>query len=86
MSADNGIYIGKFPDGYRVTHAQAIENIDYYPHGSRKELEMIRNYFGKSQVFPTYEEARKAVRRLVTKLNGKYADSYSSFGFKVERV
>lgn len=36
--------------------------------------------------FPTYEEARKAVRRLVTKLNGKYVDSYSSFGFKVERV
>jgi hypothetical protein len=33
MSADNGIYIGKFPTDsgheYRVIHAQAIENVDY---------------------------------------------------------
>ena len=29
MSADNGIYILKTKDQYRVTHAQAIENIYY---------------------------------------------------------
>lgn len=30
MSADNGIYIVKFPEGYMVGYAQAIENIDWY--------------------------------------------------------
>ena len=34
MSADNGIYILKTKDQYRVTHAQAIENI-YWEHDSR---------------------------------------------------
>lgn len=33
MSADNGIYILKTKDQYRVTHAQAIENI-YWEHGN----------------------------------------------------
>ena len=57
MSADNGIYIGKFPDGYRVVHAQAIEDIDYFPQGSKEELEIIKNKFGYSQVYPTKNEA-----------------------------
>ena len=34
MSADNGIYILKTKDQYRVTHAQAIENI-YWEYDSR---------------------------------------------------
>lgn len=34
MSADNGIYILKTKDQYRVIHAQAIENI-YWEHGNR---------------------------------------------------
>ena len=28
MSADNGIYIGDFEDGYRVIYAQAIDNCE----------------------------------------------------------
>lgn len=31
MSADNGIYILKTLDGYRVAHLQAIENIYWWP-------------------------------------------------------
>jgi hypothetical protein len=31
MSADNGIYILKTKDGYRVKHLQAIENIFWWP-------------------------------------------------------
>ena len=27
MSADNGIYIAKFPEGYRVAYAAAIEKM-----------------------------------------------------------
>lgn len=34
MSADNGIYIAKFPNGYKVAYAMAIENVDYFPKGS----------------------------------------------------
>lgn len=30
MSADNGIYIGKFKDGYKVIHASAIDNLEYH--------------------------------------------------------
>ena len=43
-----------------------------------------RRYNNKT--FPTYEEARKYVRRLVTKLVGEYRDDYSWFGFKVVRL
>lgn len=31
MSADNGIYILKTKDGYRVAHRQAIDNLYYHP-------------------------------------------------------
>ena len=34
MSADNGIYILKTKDQYRVTHTQAIENV-YWEYDSR---------------------------------------------------
>lgn len=51
MSADNGIYIAKFPDGYRVCHGQAIENIDYYPAGSKERKVTLKTYFGTSELF-----------------------------------
>ena len=57
MSADNGIYIGHFPDGWRVTHAQAIENIDYYPEGSAERKQELKEYFGKSKLYPSLDEA-----------------------------
>ena len=57
MSADNGIYIIKFPEGYRVAHCQAIENIDYYPEGSKERKKALKDYFGKSKVFTEKDEA-----------------------------
>ncbi len=57
MSADNGIYIAKFPDGYRVCEEQAIDNVTYYPIGSKERKEELRKYFGDSKVFRTKEEA-----------------------------
>ena len=51
MSADNGIYIVRFPDGYRVAHLQAIENIDFYPAGSAERRQQLKEYFGASPVF-----------------------------------
>jgi hypothetical protein len=59
MSADNGIYIAKFPDGYRVAYAQCIENIDYYPAGSKARKKELKRYFGKSPLLKEQKEAEK---------------------------
>lgn len=45
--------------------------------------------FGKrfnTKTFDSYESARKYVRRLVTKLDGKYSDGYTSLGFQIATV
>ena len=60
MSADNGIYIAKFPDGFRVVHAQAIEDIDYYPEGTDEYLDTLKFYFGGSPLYNSKEEAFEA--------------------------
>lgn len=57
MSADNGVYIVKFPDGYRVTHAQAIENIDYFEPGTAARKQELKDYFGHSPLYATEQEA-----------------------------
>jgi len=58
MSSDCGIYIAKFTDGYRVTKIVSnIENIDYFPEGSKKRKKELKYYFGKSDVYKTQDEA-----------------------------
>lgn len=37
-----------------------------------------------SKTFPSYEAARKYVRKLITKRVGRYFDSISQFGFSIE--
>ena len=64
MSADNGIYIAKFSDGYRAVHATAIENIDYYPAGSAERKNELKSYFGKAKIFATENEAYIEAKRL----------------------
>lgn len=46
----------------------------------------LNNKRYNTKSFFSYEDARRYVRRLVTKLQGCYSDSYTQFGFKVERV
>jgi len=46
-----------FPDGFRVAHAQAIENIDFYETNSLEQKKVLKIYFGKSLIYPTYEQA-----------------------------
>jgi len=41
----------------------------------------VKRYNTKS--FASYQEAKKYVRRLVTRLHGSYSDTYSQYGFKV---
>ena len=55
MSADNGIYVGKFPTvdpnnfEYRVIHAQAIENLSYEtPDNCDYSPEEVVRYFGQA--------------------------------------
>jgi hypothetical protein len=64
VSADNGVYIVKFPDGYRVCHAQAIENIDYDPVGSKERKDCLKDYFGTSKIYQSKDEAIVAAHKL----------------------
>lgn len=59
MSADNGIYIAHFPDGVRVIHAQAIENLDYFPVGSIERANEIARYFKDAKLFDDEDKAVK---------------------------
>jgi hypothetical protein len=65
MSADNGIYIAKFPDGWRVIHAQAIDNINYHPKGSKAYFETLNQYFGGAMLYPVEDDAWKFARQLL---------------------
>ena len=58
MSADNGIYIAKFSNGFRVVHAQAIDNLQYYPEGSSAEKREWKRHFNEAKLFDTIEEAQ----------------------------
>lgn len=57
MSADNGVYILETKDGYRVAHAQAIENIDYKCKEGEWNEDDIFYIFGKSKAYKTAKGA-----------------------------
>jgi hypothetical protein len=64
MSADNGIYIGKFSEtDYRVIEASAIDNI-FWPDGENAEY--ILNYFGNANVCDTLIEAYTEADKMYT--------------------
>jgi hypothetical protein len=62
MSQDNGVYVLQtYGPEFRVTYAQAIDNVfgkfdDETLHWTGN-VEMMRKYFGESQVFQNLEEA-----------------------------
>ena len=57
MSLDTGIYMAEFPDGFRVIHAQCIENVTYHKEGSVKWKKEMDSYFGKVEVFKDKDKA-----------------------------
>lgn len=70
MSADNGIYIATFPtdnggEEYRVTHAQAIENVE--------DEYCVRDYFERAATFGDLNEARAYAFKLEQEI---IADDY----------
>ena len=82
MSADNGIYILQSKDGFRVIHAQCIENLWWWEKENtnpkqwerRNELnpkELI-NYFGNSKVFRTEKEVFKEAKKLYKEIEYNY--------------
>lgn len=64
MSADNGVYIAEFNEGFKVVHAQAIDNIYYHPVGSPERKEMMDLYFGWAQFISTLDAAMIEANRL----------------------
>ena len=68
MSADNGIYIVKFPEGYRVTEAQAIENIDLHRKGTKSRKRMLKSYFGNSEVYKKHEQTVRRAEELYNEI------------------
>jgi len=72
MSTDDGIYIAKFLDGFRVTYSQAIRNIDYYPEGSKERKEELKRYFKYSPIFETVGRAERFARFLKHKETTAY--------------
>ena len=67
MSADNGVYILQSKDGFRVIHAQAIENIFSANTESGFNQRYLKQYFGRSQVFNTRDEVWEEALEIANK-------------------
>lgn len=67
MSADDGIYLHKFKNGWRVTHAQAIENISWRPGKDGYNHKALNETFADSPLFKTEAEAQKYAFKLYDK-------------------
>jgi len=70
MSADNGIYIHKFPDGWKVCHGQAVDNIYYEPDESGYNQTELKRFFANSPLYESEDAAREAAWRLYEKYDG----------------
>lgn len=84
MSADNGIYIAKFNKGYRVIHAQAIDNLNYFPRGSQEEKDEWRDYFSRAPLIVTEAEALTEAARLLKEHRGFVEYGISFLPYVVE--
>ena len=62
MSADNGIYIHKFRNGWAVVQAQAIENI-YTNDGNKYNPKVLAQYFKGVKRFKTQAKAFAEAQR-----------------------
>jgi hypothetical protein len=85
MSADNTVAILHTKDGYRVKHAQAIENIYYQcrrkgdPQFNARQLWF---YFSDCKVFTTMEEADKEAQRIYDEIMGEDWGSIVEYGIQ----
>lgn len=83
MSADNGIYILETTDNqYRITHAQAIENIfkDYW--NNKYDLKELIRYFGDCKFTSSKEKALSIAHDLASKTYTEYGVKMFSINMK----
>jgi hypothetical protein len=64
MSADNGVYIHKFRVGYKVVHAQAIENIYWHKGKKKYNYRILHQYFKHGAIFTNLVEAMEYAFKL----------------------
>jgi len=59
ISADNGIYIASFDNQkeFRVIHATAIENLDYFDSEKDKAYEIVNYFRNNPKIFQSKNEA-----------------------------
>lgn len=67
MSADNGVYIKKYRDGYRVAGFTNAEDLDAYPVGSKPWEVMQAYFFRDARHWATEKEALDCAKRLAEK-------------------
>lgn len=83
MSADNGIYILKTKDQYRVIHAQAIENL-YYSHLNSYNSELfptrIVEYYGDCRYTRDFDKAMKVATAMERRVG------YTEYGIKIFHI
>lgn len=88
MSSDNGIYIAQFPDGFRVIHAQAIDNLNYFEEGTEDWKNEFESYYGNAKVFKIEEEAVLFAHNLAKNYDvleyGVSSIGYFDYQFKIK--
>jgi len=52
------------------------------------QTDLLMNTYRRynTKTFESYQAAKKYVRRLVTRLHGSYSDTYSQYGFTIQKV
>jgi hypothetical protein len=73
MSVDNGIYILQSLDGFRVAHAQAIENLWCWDEFQSQGLnpKYLSMYFEKAELIKNEEDALKEALRLFKEISSE---------------
>jgi hypothetical protein len=71
MSADNGVYIMKFKDQYRVLHMQAVDNLEYsycINDGVDYVPTRLVEYYGDTKYTYDYQTALRVASAILRKL------------------
>ncbi len=83
MSADNGIYIHEFRKGWKVCHAQAIENIFWEKGDKKYNYSILGDYFKGSDYYKTKEDALNRACELADEID---ADDFGILEYGISFV
>ncbi len=71
MSADNGIYILQTKDGFRVAHAQAIDNIYFEPNADGWNPYEVWGYFHQVAIHRDHSSALNRAWQIQKDMKGE---------------